>query len=118
MSHQEQFDEATFDFSQGEFQAALTKLKVILAEDSNDLDARLALAMCYYRLGDYAQAIVEGHKAETIDPRNQLVHTNLSLFYIKAGDKQRAEHHVAQARVAAWKEALRTTPAADQAGPG
>ncbi len=31
------------------------------------------------------------------------MHTNLSLFYLKAGDKARAEHHGAQARMAAWR---------------
>jgi hypothetical protein len=36
-------------------------------------------------------------------PREQLVHTNLSLFYMKAGDKSRAEHHGMQARIASWK---------------
>jgi hypothetical protein len=43
-------------------------------------------------------------------PREQLVHTNLSLFYLKAGDKEAAEHHGLQARIASWK--------ADPAAPG
>jgi hypothetical protein len=32
------------------------------------------------------------------------VHTNLSLFYMKAGDKVTAEHHGLQARIASWRE--------------
>ena len=47
--------------------------------------------MCYYRKGDYATAISEGHKAERLRPKEQLVHTNLSLFYVKTGDKQKAD---------------------------
>ncbi len=62
--------------------------------------------MAYYRKGDYAAAIAEGHKAEQMNPREQLVHTNLSLFYMKAGDKKTAEHHGLQARIASWKTAL------------
>jgi hypothetical protein len=59
--------------------------------------------MAYYRKGDYTTAIAEGHKAEQLKPREQLVHTNLSLFYMKAGDKKTAEHHGLQARIASWK---------------
>src|SRR5262249_44527392 len=66
-------------------------------------DAQLALGMAYYRKGDYASAIVEGHKAEKLKPHEQLVHTNLSLFYMKAGDKMTAEHHGLQARIASWR---------------
>jgi hypothetical protein len=49
-------------------------------------------------------ALREGHKAEQLRPREQLVHTNLSLFYMKSGDKVKAEHHGLQARVAGWRE--------------
>ena len=59
--------------------------------------------MAYYRKGEYATAIAEGHKAEKLRPNEQLVHTNLSLFYMKAGDKKTAEHHGLQARIASWK---------------
>ena len=59
--------------------------------------------MAYYRKGDYATAIAEGHKAEKLRPNEQLVHTNLSLFYMKSGDKKTAEHHGLQARIASWK---------------
>src|SRR5690606_32000969 len=68
--------------------------------------------MAWYRKGDYARAIEEGHKAEAMRPNEQLVHTNLSLFYQKAGDKLKAEHHGLQARIASWK-----TPAGEAAQP-
>ncbi|HAM72169.1 MAG TPA: hypothetical protein DCM86_11045 [Verrucomicrobiales bacterium] len=60
--------------------------------------------MAHYRKGDYPQAIVEGKKAEELRPKEQLVHTNLSLFYMKSGDKKTAEHHGLQARIASWRE--------------
>ncbi len=106
MTHQDEYDEAMFDYSLGDYDSALRKLRVILTEEADHFDAQLSLAMCFYRKGDCAAAIAEGHKAEALRPQEQLVHTNLSLFYMKAGDKARAEHHVAQARMASWKDAL------------
>ena len=93
MNLQEQYDDAMFDFSRGEFAQAITKLQAVLAADAAYFDAQLALGMAHYRLGDFAAAIAEGHKAEKFRPKEQLVHTNLSLFYMKSGDKVTAEHH-------------------------
>jgi len=102
--HQDQYDDAMFDYSTGAFDAALGKLQGILAAEPAHFDARLALAMCHYRMGDFAAAIAEGHKAEQLRPNEQLVHTNLSLFYMRSGDKTTAEKHGLKARVAAWKQ--------------
>src|SRR3989442_8154096 len=101
---QEQFDDAMFDFSQGDYDRTIAKLQNVLAEDPAHFDAQLALGMAYYRKGDYTAAIAAGHKAEQLKPHEQLVHTNLSLFYMKAGDKKTAEHHGLQARIASWRE--------------
>lgn len=92
-----------FAFSTGDYDGAIAKLKALLAEEPAHFDAQLALGMAYYRRGDYAAAIVEGHKAERLKPHEQLVHTNLSLFYMKAGNKATAEHHGLQARIASWR---------------
>jgi len=103
-SEQEQYDDAMFEFSQGNYDGCIERLKALLADDPENFDAQLALGMAYYRKQDYATAIAEGHKAEKLRPKEQLVHTNLSLFYMKAGDKQTAEHHGLQARIAGWRE--------------
>ena len=108
-SLQEQYDEAMLQFSRGDYDSAITKLKTVLQLEPDHFEAQLALGMAYYREGDYATAIAEGRKAETLRPHDQLVHTNLSLFYMKAGDKATAEHHGLQARIssctgpAGWK---------------
>ena len=104
MTYQDLYDDAMFDFSQGDYDSAIGKLKRILSEDAAHFDAQLSLGMAYYRKGDYATAIAEGHKAEALRPKEQLVHTNLSLFYMKSGDKKTAEHHGLQARIAGWRE--------------
>jgi tetratricopeptide (TPR) repeat protein len=100
---QNQYDDAMFDFSRGDYDSAIAKLKAVLAQEGAPFDAQLALGMAYYRKGDYANAIAEGHKAERLRPQEQLVHTNLSLFYMKSGNKAAAEHHGLRARVASWK---------------
>lgn len=106
MSLQEQYDNAMFDFSMGDYDRAIAQLQAVLGSDPANFEAQLALGMAYYRKGDCAAAIAEGHKAEQLRPKEQLVHTNLSLFYMKAGDKKTAEHHGLQARIASWKTDL------------
>ena len=110
ISLQDQYDEAMFEFSKGDYDNAIGKLQAVLEQEPAHFDAQLALGMAYYRKGDYAAAIAAGHKAEQLKPNEQLVHTNLSLFYMKAGDKKTAEHHGLQARIASWK--------ADKSKPG
>jgi tetratricopeptide (TPR) repeat protein len=104
MTLQEQYDDAMFDFSRGGFDSAIAMLKAVLAADPAYSDAQLALGMAFYRKGDYAAAIAEGHKAEKLRPKEQLVHTNLSLFYMKSGDKVTAEKHGLQAKIESWRE--------------
>jgi len=113
---QERYDDAMFDYSTGDYAGAIAKLQGILAEAPVDFDAQLAVAMCHYRLGDYPTAIAEGHKAEKLKPNEQLVHTNLSLFYMRSGDKQTAEKHGLQARISSWKENM-AAPVAGAAQP-
>jgi tetratricopeptide (TPR) repeat protein len=115
-SLQEQYDDAMFDFSTGDYDSAIVKLKTVLASDASHFEAQLALGMAYYRKGDYKSAIEEGRKAEKMKPGEQLVHTNLSLFYMKAGDKGLAEHHGLQARISSWRQDAKN-PAAQTENP-
>ena len=106
---QEIYDDAMFAFSTADYDGAIEKLKTVLAQDPSHFEAQLALGMAYYRKGDAATAIAEGHKAERLKPHEQLVHTNLSLFYMKSGDKATAEHHGLQARIASWRTEAQET---------
>ena len=103
MSLQDQYDEAMFDFSTGDNDSAVAKLQGVLREDPGCFDAQLALGMVFYRQGNYAAALAEGHRAEQLRPEEPLVHTNLSLFYLKSGDKLQAEQHGLKARITSWK---------------
>lgn len=104
MTLQEEYDDAMFDFSRGDFARAVGKLRAVLTQEPAHYEAQLALGMAYYRQGDLMSAIREGHQAERLRPKEQLAHTNLSLFYMKSGDKITAEHHGLQARIAGWRE--------------
>jgi Flp pilus assembly protein TadD len=104
MNLQEQYDDAMFDFSRSDFDGAIVKLKNVLTQDATNFEAQLALGMALYRKGDFAAAIAEGHKAEKLRPKEQLVHTNLSLFYMKSGDKVTAEKHGLKAKIESWRE--------------
>jgi tetratricopeptide (TPR) repeat protein len=101
---QEALDDAMYDFSMAEYETAIRKLLAVLEVDSDYFDARVALGMAFYRLGNYEAAIREGLRAEALRPKEPMVHTNLSLFYMRHGDKQKAEHHGLQARIASWRE--------------
>jgi tetratricopeptide (TPR) repeat protein len=116
MTLQEQYDDAMFDFSRGDFDAAIGKFKAVLAADPVHFEAQLALGMAYYRRGDFASAIAEGHKAEALRPKEQLVHTNLSLFYMKSGDRQKAEHHGLKAKIESWRSDAGAGPSGTKTG--
>jgi len=116
MTLQEQYDDAMFDFSRGDFDGAIAKFKAVLAAEPTHFDAQLALGMAYYRKGDAASAIAEGHKAEALRPKEQLVHTNLSLFYLKSGDRQKAEHHGLKAKIESWRTDAQAKTAGAKSG--
>src|SRR5208282_1974858 len=117
-SQQEQFDEAMFEFSTGNCDGAIERLRALLAQDPDYFDAQLSLGGAYFAKGDYASAIAEGHKAEKMKPHDQLVHTNLSRAYMKAGDTQTAEHHALQSRIASWRGNMEPPGAAPGAETG
>ena len=103
MNSEEIYDEAMFEFSKSNYDAAIAILSKLLEEENDHFEARLSLGMAYYRKKDFTRAIEEGHKAEQLKPDEPLVHTNLSLFYMKAGNLKTAEHHGLKSKIASWK---------------
>lgn len=116
-SLQDQYDEALFDFSLGDYPGCIAKLEAILATEPDHFEARLALGMACCRHGDLERAIAEGHRAEQLRPDDRLVHTNLSMFYVKAGNIAAAEHHGMRSKMAALKQEA-ATPPPPEANPG
>ena len=56
MGMQEEYDDAMFDFSRGDFDSAIAKLTDMVRQDPSNFDAQLSLGMAYYRKGDFAKA--------------------------------------------------------------
>lgn len=97
------FDDGVFAFSQNNYEIAKEKFEKVLESHPDHFDALSSLAMTFYRQENYEKAIEIGLIAEKLKPNEQAVHTNLSLFYMRNGMKEKAEHHGLQARIAGWK---------------
>ena len=57
--------------------------------------------------GDLAavlSSLEEGLKAAVLSPENQMAQMNLSMFYIRLGNKKKAEEHALKAKLAYWKK--------------
>lgn len=109
---QTQYDDAVLAYTTGEYDVAIAGFEAILKADPDHFEAQLSLGMAFYRQENYARAIEEGHKAEAINSKEQRVHTNLSLAYMKNGEKEKAEHHGLQAKIADWKDNMDSPDAA------
>ena len=109
---QTQYDDAVLAYTTGDYDVAIAGFETILKADLDHFEAQLSLGMAYYRQENYPRAIEEGHKAEVINADEQRVHTNLSLAYMKNGEKEKAEHHGLQAKIAGWKDNMGSPDAA------
>lgn len=96
-----------FAYSQEDYEQSIRLLEQILKKHPDHYECLMALSMAYCRLDRLEDATKLGHQAETLRPNDPLVHTNLSLFYVKQGDKEKAEHHGLQAKIASWKNDIK-----------
>lgn len=112
-SLQDLVDDATLDFTLGDSDAATAKLKAITASQPGAFAAWLALAEVQFSAGDYDAALEAGETAHRINPQDVHVNTSLSRIWVERGDKAKAEHYGAQARMLGWKDALKSPPEND-----
>lgn len=94
-------------FAEGQDEAAITKLRQALAMQPDLLAAYEALGVILSRHEAYEEAIALMNQLLVLDPDHVLAHTNLSIFYMKLGDKEKAEEEKAKATSAAFRAALR-----------
>lgn len=104
---QELVDEATFDFTMGEVEAALDKLNRAVSLDAASFGAWHALAEIHFDGGRYDEALEAGSIAAGLEDENVHIHTTLSRIWMEKGNKEMAEQHGARARVLGWKEQLK-----------
>ena len=112
-SLQDRIDDATFDFTLGENDSARTKLEALTAEHPGSFEAWHALTEVYFAEGRYDEALEAGERAHALRPDDVHINTSLSRIWVERGDKDKAEHFGAQARMLSWKDELKSPPPDD-----
>jgi Flp pilus assembly protein TadD len=92
-------DRAIRTFSEGNDDKAIELLVEALRLDPSFSDGYEALGVILGRTGRFHEAIGIFKQLEEVAPNEPMVNTNLSLYYMKIGDKQTAEDEKARATV-------------------
>ena len=103
-------DDATFEFTMGDHDAAIEKLQAAIKEDPAYFPAWHAMAEVQFDKGDYDKALEAGLIAVGINEPDVHIHTSLSRIFMEMGNKDEAEKHGARARVLGWKAQLKEEP--------
>lgn len=109
-------EEATFLHVTGDSAAALEKLGRVTSLHPDSAEAWHAVAEI--RLGQRRldEALAAGERALALRTSDPLAMATLSRIWMERGDKAKAEHYGAMARVQGWKEELGSPPAPDAGG--
>lgn len=109
-------EDATFDYVSGNVQIALEKLGRATSEAPGSFEAWHALAEINLSLRRMDDALDAGERAHALRRNDPLVIATLSRTWMERGDKAKAEHYGAMARVQGWKEELSAPPPTDAGG--
>jgi predicted Zn-dependent protease len=101
-------DDATFDYTVGDSDAALAKLAQATVAAADSFAAWHALAEINFSLRRLDAALAAGERAHGLRPDDLFINTTLSRIWMERGDKTRAEHFGAQAKIQGWKEQLKS----------
>ena len=107
-SLQDQIDDATLDFTLGESRVAITKLSRLKQTHPKSFGVWHALTEIYFSEGNYDAALQTGERALELCPTDIHINTSLSRIWVERGDKDKAEHFGAQARMLGWKDELKS----------
>lgn len=99
-------DDASADFALGDNGAALAKLQRAVATAPASFEAWHALAEVHFSQRQLDEALTAADQAHRLRPSDLFINTTLSRIWMERGDKPRAEHFGAQARMLSWKEEL------------
>lgn len=100
-------EDATFDYTMGDNDAALAKLGRATAVAPGSFAAWHALAEIHFNLRRFDDALVAAEQAHRIRPDDLFINTTLSRVWMEKGDKSKAEHYGAQAKIQSWKDQLK-----------
>jgi folate-binding protein YgfZ len=94
-------------FSEGFDEEAIRVLRLAIQQEPSLIEAYEALGVILARQERFHEAIELMEKVLLLDPDHVLAHTNLSVFYMKLGDKEKAEEEKAKATMAAFSRKAR-----------
>ncbi len=109
-------EDATADFALGEAELAIDKLNRAPAAAPQSFEAWHALAEVNFSLRHLDAALAAADRAHALRSADLFINTTLSRIWMERGDKARAEHFGAQAKIADWKEQLKNPPTPDAGG--
>jgi Tfp pilus assembly protein PilF len=109
-------EDATFDYVSGDPAGALAKLGRATGEVPDSFEAWHAVAEINLSLRHLDLALAAGERAHELRRSDPLVIATLSRTWMERGDKAKAEHYGAMARVQGWKEELSAPPPPDAGG--
>ncbi len=110
-------DDATFDYSIGDNEAALAKLARATQAAPDSFAAWHALAEIHFSLRRLDEALQAAEQAHALRPDDLFINTTLSRIWMERGDKAAAEKFGAQAKILGWKDQLKN-PEAQTGGLG
>ena len=105
-------EDATADFALGDNASALAKLERATAAAPDSFEAWHAAAEVNFSQRDLDAALAAAERAHALRPGDLFINTPLSRIWMERGDKARAEHFGAQAKMQSWKEQLKQPPTA------
>ena len=105
-------EDATFDYTMGDHDAALGKLARATAAAPQSFEAWHALAEINFSLRRFDDALVAAQAAHAIRADDLFINTTLSRIWMEKGDKPMAEKFGAQAKILSWKDQLKNPESA------
>ncbi|MCC5022847.1 MAG: tetratricopeptide repeat protein [Candidatus Synoicihabitans palmerolidicus] len=103
-------EDATFDYTMGEHNAAKTKISEATSAAPDSFAAWHASAEIHLNLGDLDAALAAAERGHALRPDDLFINTTLSRIWVGKGDKDAAEKFGAQAKMLGWKEQLKSPP--------
>ncbi|MEO7415268.1 MAG: hypothetical protein ABIZ81_18135 [Opitutaceae bacterium] len=101
-------EDATADYALGEPETALEKLHRATTSAPQSFEGWHALAEVNFSLRRLDEALVAADRAHALRPTDLFINTTLSRIWMERGDKARAEHFGAQAKIGGWRDQLKT----------
>ncbi len=104
-------EDATFDYTMGDNDAALAKLTRATDAAPSSFEAWHALAEINFNLRQFDAALAAAEHGLAVRPNDLFINPTLSRIWMEKGDKATAEKYGAQAKILSWKDQLKNPDA-------